>query len=45
MLNYDENNNYNPNVVKFVLKLKSPNSDGENKFLSLGLDERLCTTT
>lgn len=41
---YDENNNYNPNVVKFVLKLKSPNSDGENKFLSLEVDERYYKT-
>jgi hypothetical protein len=42
---YDEHNNYNPHVVKFVLKLKKLNSDNEKKFLSLELDEWICKTT
>ena len=38
---YDENNNYDPNVVKFILNIKNIGSDEEIKFLSLELDEGL----
>ena len=36
---YDENNNYDPNVIKFVLNIKNIGSDDKTKFLSLELDE------
>lgn len=39
---YDENNNYDPNVIKFVLNIKNIGSDDKTKFLSLELDEGIC---
>lgn len=42
---YDENNNYDPNVVKFILNIKNIGSDEEIKFLSLELDEGNGSTT
>ena len=38
--NYDEKDNYNPNVVKFVLNIDKSASTNEYKLLSLGIDER-----
>jgi len=38
---YDENNNYDPNVIKFVLNIKNISSNDSYKFLSLELDERI----
>lgn len=40
MGDYDEDGNYNPNIVKFVLNLKNINSNDSMKFLSLEVDER-----
>ena len=40
---YDENNNYIPNVVKFVLNLKNISSEEKIRFLSLEIDERHST--
>ena len=37
---YDSNNNFIPNVVKFVLKVKGNSNDNEVKYLSLEIDER-----
>ena len=37
---YDKDNNFDPNVVKFVLNLKKIGSNDSEKFLSLELDER-----
>lgn len=42
MGDYEEDGSYNPNVVKFVLNLKNISSEGNTKFLSLEVDERLC---
>lgn len=39
MGDYDENNNYDPNVIKFVLDVKKLDSNNPTKFLSLELDE------
>ena len=39
---YDENNNYDPNAIKFVLNIKNIGSDDKTKFLSLELDEGVC---
>ena len=36
---YDENNNFDPNAIKFVLNIKNIGSDDKTKFLSLELDE------
>ena len=41
---YDENNNYDPNVVKFILNIKNIGSDEEIKFLSLELDEGISSS-
>ena len=41
MGDYEEDGSYNPNVVKFVLNLKNISSEGNTKFLSLEVDERL----
>lgn len=41
MGDYDDEGNYNPNVVKFVLNLKNISSNDSMKFLSLEVDERL----
>lgn len=41
MGDYENDGTYNPNVVKFVLNLKNISSNGEKKFLSLELDERI----
>lgn len=42
---YDENNNYDPNVIKFVLNIKNITSNDSIKFLSLELDERFHKAT
>ena len=44
MGDYDEEGNYNPNVVKFVLNLKNISSNDSMKFLSLEVDERIFKT-
>ena len=41
MGDYEEDGSYNPNVVKFVLNLKNISSEGNTKFLSLEVDERI----
>lgn len=41
MCDYEEDGSYNPNVVKFVLNLKNISSEGNTKFLSLEVDERI----
>ena len=41
MGDYEEDGSYNPNVVKFVLNLKNISSEGNTKFLSLEVDERV----
>ena len=41
MGDYDDEGNYNPNVVKFVLNLKNISSNDSMKFLSLEVDERI----
>lgn len=41
MCDYEEDDSYNPNVVKFVLNLKNISSEGNTKFLSLEVDERI----
>ena len=37
---YDENGNFQPNVVKFILNIKNHASDDSINFLSFRLDER-----
>ena len=37
---YDEDNNFDPNVVKFVLNLKKNGSNDSKKFLSLEVEQR-----
>lgn len=44
MGDYEEDGSYNPNVVKFVLNLKNISSEGNTKFLSLEVDERIHKT-
>ena len=44
MGDYEEDGSYNPNVVKFVLNLKNISSEGNTKFLSLEVDERVHKT-
>lgn len=44
MGDYEEDGSYNPHVVKFVLNLKNINSDDSTKFLSLEVDERICSS-
>lgn len=44
MGDYDDEGNYNPNVVKFVLNLKNISSNDSMKFLSLEVDERIYET-
>lgn len=44
MGDYEEDGSHNPNVVKFVLNLKNISSEGNTKFLSLEVDERLYKT-
>ena len=39
MGDYDDEGNYNPNVVKFVLNIKNISSNDSMKFLSLDVDE------
>lgn len=39
---YDEDNNFDPNVVKFVLNLKKNGSNDSKKFLSLEVEQRHC---
>ena len=41
---YDENNNYDPNVIKFILTIRSVASNEPIKFLSYELDEGLYKT-
>ena len=41
MGDYEEDGSYNPNVVKLVLNLQNISSEGNTKFLSLEVDERI----
>ena len=38
---FDENGNYDTNVIKFILKINNTCSSKPKNFLSLGCDERL----